>query len=254
MASEPHRSSVIPGSAITEPAITVIDLNDGRANQGVAAICQAIRDRHALPRVHDLRVEGCLPAQLGDGVILTGGPGSPTTSAPWRRRLQAALPNIAARVPVLGICLGFQVMASAWGWRLGPLPCPRFGVYHLARGTRPDRWLCRLPPGAAVFEQRRWAVWPAAGARGSLLATSLHGDALAVRFGPLAAGAVFHPEAAARSVATWLATDPAARAKAHRLQGEGSADQHVARAPELAHTFHRVLPDFVQAALKRKRP
>jgi len=231
--------------------IVVVDLNGGHPNRGVTAICEAIAAQGGRSRVLDLRREGALDVDGASAVILTGGPGSPCSPEPWRRRLQAALPGVGTRLPVLGICLGFQVMARAWGWGLGMLPSPRFGLYALPQGTRDGGWLRPLPRGATVFEQRSWAVWRRPQARGLPLATSAAGDVVAARFGPLAAGVIFHPEAAPGPVAQWFSTDAAAHARAVRLHGAQAAAGHAQRAAALATVHDSLLPGYVRWALDR---
>lgn len=109
-----------------------------------------------------------------------------------------------AAVPVLGICLGHQLLASALGGRVGRNPAGRaLGLTPVtltaAGGEDPllsgydgtealqynDDVILDLPPGATV------------------LARTSDGAPQAVRFGPRSWGVQFHPEVEAAVFATW---------------------------------------------------
>src|SRR5215211_5855791 len=61
-----------------------------------------------------------------DGVVLSNGPGDPEPLADE----QATVSNVLGRVPVLGICLGHQLLALAAGHRTYKLPFGHRGANH----------------------------------------------------------------------------------------------------------------------------
>src|SRR5204862_1003235 len=61
-----------------------------------------------------------------DGVLLSNGPGDPE---PLKDEI-ATLSNLIGRVPVLGICLGHQLLALATGHRTFKLPFGHRGANH----------------------------------------------------------------------------------------------------------------------------
>jgi GMP synthase-like glutamine amidotransferase len=102
--------------------------------------------------------EAELPALEGiDLLIAMGGPMSVNDEAalPWLRAEKALLREAVARgIPVLGVCLGAQLIAAALGARVYPNPEKEIGwfpiraVLHDAEPVR-DRF--RFPPEARVF-------------------------------------------------------------------------------------------------------
>jgi anthranilate synthase/aminodeoxychorismate synthase-like glutamine amidotransferase len=76
-------------------------------------------------------VEALSPAEVyyypWQGIVIGPGPGHPS-------RLQALLPPLlppALNIPILGICLGHQYLALAYGATVHPTGRPRFGVQAL---------------------------------------------------------------------------------------------------------------------------
>lgn len=58
-----------------------------------------------------------------DGVVITGSPASVNDDSAWIRRLEQAVRDLhARRRPMLGICFGHQVIATALGGRVGKQP------------------------------------------------------------------------------------------------------------------------------------
>lgn len=172
----------------------LLDLNDGRPNRGTAAILGLAERAGIGASVHLVRDLGQVPP-AGEGAwILGGGPGSPLHRGPWRAEVLGGLSaRLRARLPTLGICYGFQLMAEALGGSVRLLPAPREGIFAL-RPTwagESDAILGGLP-GAGVYECRRWGVF---GGPGTVLADGDAGDRVAVRYGPAMLGVVFHPEA-----------------------------------------------------------
>ena len=66
-------------------------------------------------------IEGTLPASVhdADGWLVTGSRFGAYDTEPWIRRLEAFLKDaVAAKVPVVGICFGHQILAQALGARV----------------------------------------------------------------------------------------------------------------------------------------
>lgn len=79
------------------------------------------------------------PAALAgfDGVVLSNGPGDP---APLRREIETVR-QLLGRVPLLGICLGHQLLAQAVGLRTFKLPFGHRGANHPVLEHRTGRVL-----------------------------------------------------------------------------------------------------------------
>lgn len=77
---------------------------------------------------------GEIEAWAPDLLVISPGPGTPEEATLSREALAA----FAGRVPVLGICLGLQVLAVAYGGEVGRAPQPVHGkpdqVHHDGRG------------------------------------------------------------------------------------------------------------------------
>jgi GMP synthase (glutamine-hydrolysing) len=137
-----------------------------------------------------------------DGVVALGGATHPDEDAtdPWlageRTVLAAAVEH---DLPVLGVCLGAQLLAQALGGTVRRLPAPRIGWYSMRPRAEADplgwsqhvlEWhscAFTLPPGAALLAGSAAAVQ-------------------AFRAGSRAWGFQYHREAGSDEVADWIAT------------------------------------------------
>jgi GMP synthase (glutamine-hydrolysing) len=73
---------------------------------------------------HDARTGGPMPE--ADAVIITGSAANVSEGLPWMRRAEASLRDLVERdVPILGICFGHQLLASALGGRVEKNPSGR---------------------------------------------------------------------------------------------------------------------------------
>jgi para-aminobenzoate synthetase component 2 len=164
--------------------------------------------------------------QLGDldvaGVLLSPGPGTPADAGVTVPMVRAAA---GAGIPVLGVCLGHQAIAEAFGGRVVRAPELLHGktseVLHDGAGV-----LAGLPSPFTATRYHSLAVDPATvPAELEVTGTTAGGVIMALRHRALPIeGVQFHPESVLtqgghRVLATWLATcglapDPGALAAA----------------------------------------
>ena len=190
-----------------------------------------------------------------DFVIALGGPMSVNdeTTLPWLRdekRFVAAA--IAAGKPVLGICLGAQLMASALGARVYPGPEKEIGWFPVSAepaGTNvKDSDTFVLPPQIDVFHWHGETFDLPPTAR--LLASSAGCRHQAFQIGPRAVGLQFHLETTPASMASMLAHCADELVPGQRFIA--SADQIRATPPERyrrANQLMNQLLDHLTAAL-----
>lgn len=192
-----------------------------------------------------------LPASLAhcDGLLVLGGSMGANDDAEhaWLRPLKELIRTTTR--PVLGICLGHQLVAAAYGgevdlnprgqqlgllevgWTseaagdplLGSLATPRRGIQWN------DDIVTTLPPGAVV------------------LAATTAGEPQAVRFAPRAWGVQLHPEADEEIVGVWAVSDE----DRHLAQGVDQAEllrQFKEARPELDRAWRPLADAFVELA------
>jgi GMP synthase (glutamine-hydrolysing) len=152
------------------------------------------------PAPHDLLDAGA--------VIVLGGMANPdqTGELPWlahERDLLAEL--VAAGTPVLGLCLGAQLLASALGAAVRRLPRAEIGWYEItvAPAAADDPLLAALPGRFRAFEWHDYVFEVPEG--GTLLAGSQTAPHQAVRLAPNAWALQFHLEVGAGTIARWTA-------------------------------------------------
>jgi GMP synthase (glutamine-hydrolysing) len=113
-------------------------------------------------------------------------------------------------VPVLGVCLGAQILARALGAAVSRSPVPEFGFYQLfptEEGSKDDV-LAAIRPGDRLFQWHRDTFdLPS---RAALLATGEQVSNQAYRVGERAWGIQFHPEITQENLEIWFSMlDPA---------------------------------------------
>lgn len=176
------------------------------ADPGSGSIGRAL-SRHGL-RIQTIRLGSgeAIPTDLDDidGVVSMGGRASATDdSLPWiaaeLRLLEAA---VQSEIPVLGVCLGAQLLARALGGKVGRLSEPSIGMprIDLTPVGREDPLFRGLPWFGS------WPSWHQdevtevpAGAR--ILAASEECKVEAFAYGIYAFGVQFHPEWSAAELA-----------------------------------------------------
>jgi GMP synthase-like glutamine amidotransferase len=126
-------------------------------------------------------IDGVLPERVdeADGWLVTGSRFGVYDDAPWIRRLEAFVREVvAARVPLVGICFGHQILASALGarvekaeagWGVGPhayeiverpawltTPSERFTLNAMHQDQ-----VLGLPPGARLIARSDFCPYAA---------------------------------------------------------------------------------------------
>jgi GMP synthase-like glutamine amidotransferase len=141
---------------------------------------------------------GWIPGDLDNvhGVISLGGPQNVDESHPWMERELAFLRRAhEAMLPVLGICLGCQLIAKALGGRVERMESPEVGMMPV-KVTVPgqtDTLMAGLPWTHMQFQSHGCqVVEPPAGA--SVLASSERCRVQVFRCGMRTVGIQFHPE------------------------------------------------------------
>jgi len=145
------------------------------------------------------------------GLIVLGGEmnANQTEDYPFLKRVRSVLEGAVERdVPVLGICLGGQLLASILGAEVEPMPVKKVGFLHVeatAEG-REDLVMSSFAPSMRVFEfhEDAFGLPPDA----ELLFAGEEAPNQAFRFGRAAYGVQFHFEATERLIAKWCDLTP----------------------------------------------
>jgi GMP synthase (glutamine-hydrolysing) len=146
----------------------------------------------------DVQAGERLPAPAGYiGCAITGSHDMVTDNARWIRDASAWVSKaVDARLPMLGICFGHQLMADALGGKAGYHPNGlEIGTAIVTRTEASDNdplfsTLPKVFPGHVTHSQTALAIPPGA----ALLATGSHDPHQAFRVGENAWGVQFHPE------------------------------------------------------------
>jgi GMP synthase (glutamine-hydrolysing) len=124
---------------------------------------------------------------------------------PWLRDEECYLRSLLdRRVPILGVCLGAQMLAVAAGAAVGPAPEPEIGWHDVER-TADDEVLGTLPRRFSAFQWHSYAFdLPARAVELARSRVCLQ----AFRVGETAWGVQFHPEVTREIVAGWAEQAP----------------------------------------------
>ncbi len=108
------------------------------------------------------------------------------------------------RIPVLGICLGAQLVTHVLGGRVGPCPSPEIGWYpvHPTHATSADPLLRPVREPQAVFQWHHWGFDCPPGS--TAIADSPESGCQAFRVDGHAWGLQFHLELDQRLIHRWL--------------------------------------------------
>lgn len=221
-----------------------------------------------LLRSHGLRIRyinfGRLPhadpdIERYDGLVVLGGPMN-VDQADRHPHLIAEIRAIRKAVerdiPVLGICLGAQLLASALGAEVRPSPVHEIGWYPVetTAAARNDPLFRHFGHQHAVFQWHAYTFDVPAGA--ALLASSGACPNQAFRFGERAYGLQFHLEADEQLIARWISRPDyrdqleSAHGRAHLVQVHDDTRVHVDAATMLG---RRVFSEFVALFRPRRR-
>lgn len=145
-----------------------------------------------------------LPLTLAahSGAVVFGGPMSANDPDDFvRREIEWLAVPLAERKPLLGICLGAQMLAKHLGGRVGPHPegMAEVGYYPIAP-TAAGQKFCRTWP-SHVYQWHREGIELPHGAQ--LLARSDLFEVQAFRYGPAAYGIQFHAEVTHAMMCRW---------------------------------------------------
>jgi GMP synthase-like glutamine amidotransferase len=159
-----------------------------------------------------------LPAAEGfDGALVLGG----SLNAYDPRLLETRRwirNNVLRGLPVFGVCLGGQLLASALGGVVAPSPAPEVGLHDviLTEDARRDQLFADLPDRFPVFgwHEDSFSLPPGA----IPLAGSPACAHQAFRFGDAAYGLQFHPELRACDLDRWRGNSAYRRVAANAAQ------------------------------------
>jgi GMP synthase (glutamine-hydrolysing) len=153
------------------------------------------------------------------GAIFMGGPMSVNdadTLPPIADEIAWLRAVLGLEVPVLGICLGAQLLAKAAGAAVTPAPHSEFGVSPVTITDPADPLIGHLAP---ITHAMHWHGEQFALPRGAVsVANSAQTDAQVFRVGSHAWGMLFHLEVDEDLLDTWLA-EPSMTAEAQRALG-----------------------------------
>jgi GMP synthase-like glutamine amidotransferase len=199
-----------------------------------------------------------LPDRVTDhaALIVMGGPQQAydDASAPWLAQTKALMrAAVEDRVPVLGICLGGQLLAEATGGTVergdsGPELGARLVATRDVAREDPLMWDLPLSP---VVVQWHWDAITSLPPGAVLLASSTRYPHQAFRVGDRAWGLQFHLETPPDMVRGWAAADRDGVEEAG-LDPDAVVERTVAELPEVEQVWRPVLERFAVLAAGRE--
>ena len=191
------------------------------------------------------------PLASYDAVLVFGGAmhADHDDSHPWLVHETTWLEQLLARgTPVLGVCLGVQLLARAAGAWVGPLPEPEIGWYavELTDAGVDDPVVGALPP---TFEALQWHHYTYGVPAGAVELARSASCTQAFRLGDACWGVQFHPEVTQLQLHGWMtdASDPPP--DPDRLRAETA--EKIARWNELGRTLCAAFVEAAERVLAR---
>lgn len=158
------------------------------------------------------------------GAVFMGGPMSVNDTDRYPRLAEEIAwlrEAVEAELPVLGICLGSQLLARALGAEVTPGPAKEIGFAPIEVLEPSDPVVGPLAPSTSVLHWHGEVFDLPPGA--SALARSEPTEVQAFRAGPCAWGLLFHAEADGALIEQWLA-EPTMAEEARDALGDGYAE------------------------------
>ena len=182
------------------------------ASAGAQRLGRTLRDYGHRLRVVALHAGGEVPADLDDvdGVLTCGGHHSLHNGPPWLERemgyLKAAHEEA---LPVVGVCLGCQILAKALGGEVGPLEGIELGWHpvDLTAAGIEDPLHAGLPWSSMQLHWHRDEV-KAVPPDARVLARSTRSPVQAWALGLRTYGFQYHPEVELETAERWADEDP----------------------------------------------
>ena len=186
------------------------------AHEGAGLLQDLLHEHNIGFELHDLSQGGMLPdPRQFAGMVVLGGPQSANdTTVQIRHETQCIGDALETGIPILGICLGLQLMVKAGGGRVVPCPVKETGFHEpdgepytvrLTTEGRHDRLFAGLPEQLRVFQLHGETVVPDEGM--ALLATGRGCPAQVVRIGRNAWGLQCHFELTRPMLERWTHLD-----------------------------------------------
>lgn len=206
--------------------------------EGLGLIQPALEEKGISIELADLFERGQPVPDIGTaaGLIFMGGPMSANDDLPYLRQEIEIIRDAAGRgQPVLGICLGSQMIAKALGARVYRNPFKEVGWFpvHPTTGGKNDRLLSALESPETVLQWHGETFELPAGAE--WLAYSGLCRNQAFRVGNHVYGLQFHLEVTPAMIADWCAQD-ANCGDVRELEAPIDPNLHSSRLAELART------------------
>ena len=204
------------------------------------------------------RGEALPPLDGHDAVLAMGGPQQADEEHlhPWLGAEKALLRDAVAQgLPVLGVCLGCQLLADAHGGTVAPLARAEIGIldFTLTAAGRADPLFAGLPAAPLTLQWHLNAI-AALPRQAVLLARSEACPVQAFRLGQRAYGVQFHMEVDADLV-RGTAAFPDYVAALERLEGRGAFERLVAETARRQETLRdngrRLFRNFVGLIVAR---